>query len=158
MCKSPWQTQTSPHSCVNPHNHRRRAEFFHLHGAPQQVPIAAPSRRCRSHCAQPPSNLEVNPPQTSASMLCFLWFYPPACFPPILFFSSACCICPICGGLLTSPSTSCTSEPRLSRVRAKKVEQTLRHPISFLPKSKHRKLASRMSSNRHFLLPGLIKW
>lgn len=106
VCKSPWQTQTSPHSCVNPHNHRRRAEFFQLHGAPQQVPIAARSRRCRSHCAQPPSNLEVNPPQTSASMLRFLWFCPPACFPPIFFFSSARCICPICGGLHTTTHES----------------------------------------------------
>lgn len=114
VCKSLFQKQTSPHSCVNPHDSPGE-QFFYLDGTPQSVPISAQSRRCRSHCAQPPSSPEVNPPQTSASMPCFLWL------PARMFstgFSSAGCICPICGGLHTSPSNSCTSELRLSRVWA----------------------------------------
>lgn len=86
VCKSPLQKQTSPHSCVNPHNPPGEQSFSTYMGLCSRFPSEC------SHCAQPPSNLEVNPPQTSTSMPCFLWL--PAC----MFstdFSSARCICPI---------------------------------------------------------------
>lgn len=40
----------------------------HLCVPRQQVPIPIQSRCCCSDCAHPPSNLEVNPPQTSTGM------------------------------------------------------------------------------------------
>lgn len=110
-----------PHSCVNPHNPPGEQSFSTYTGLRSRFPSDC------SHCAQPPSNLEVNPPQTSTSMPCFLWL--PAC----MFstdFSSARCICPICG----RQHIECFNLLHLL------------HTI-FLPKSKRWKLALRMNSN-----------
>lgn len=118
-----------------------RAEFFYLHGAPQQVPILTQSRCCCSHCAQPPSNLEVNPPQTSASMPCFLWL--PAC----MFstdFSSARCICPICGGLHTESLNLLHFRAVAQQSIGK---ENWANSVAPNFSSKHWKLASSMSSN-----------
>lgn len=53
----------------------------HLCVAEQQVPIPILCLCCCSGCAHPPSNLEVNPPQTSPGMPC----WPCVCVCPCVF-------------------------------------------------------------------------
>lgn len=71
MCKSPTQKNFSSFVCKSFQSPGMQS--FYLHMAQQQVPIAIQSWCCCCDCAQPPGNLEVNPPQTSTSMQCWLW-------------------------------------------------------------------------------------
>lgn len=74
----------------------------HLCVAQQQVPIPFLSWCCGPGCAHPPSNLEVNPPQTSPGMPCWpcvcIWESPCAFLP---IFSSMCFISAIPDGIHT---------------------------------------------------------
>lgn len=109
----------------------------HLCVAQQQVPIPFLSWSCGSGCAHPPSNLEVNPPQTSPGM---------PCWPRVCIWESPCVFLPIFSSMrfisanpdgihtwLPRPLTTCRpNSAEYGLYKSLGIKGTLRLPSSWI--------------------------